>query len=61
MFETLPYPVFCVEPAGGNEVTLVAAAATSATELFTPGGNDTLTCPIAAGAVIFPLAHLFGA
>lgn len=48
-------------PVGYFVVPLVAAAATSATELFTPGGNDTVTCPVAAGAVIFPLAHLFGA
>ena len=48
-------------PLGYFLVPLVAAAATSATELFTPGGNDTVTCPIAAAAVIFPLTHLLGA
>ncbi len=48
-------------PVGYFVVPLVAAAATSVTELFTPGGNDTATCPIVAAAVIFPLTHLLAA
>ena len=48
-------------PVGYFGIPLLAAAATSATELFTPGGNDTVTCPVVAAAVIFPLTHLLGA
>lgn len=48
-------------PVGYFVVPLMAAAATSVTELFTPGGNDTVTCPLVAAAVIFPLTHLLAA
>ena len=45
----------------GYAITSLAAAAVSAlTELYTPGGRDTFTCPIAAMAVILPLEALFG-
>lgn len=45
----------------GYLVTAVAAAVVSAlTELYTPGGMDTITCPLAAMAVILPLETAFG-
>ena len=45
----------------GYVLTALAAAAVSAlTELYTPGGMDTFTCPVAAMAVILPLEALFG-
>ena len=39
---------------------LVAAAATTYTELCTKGGLDTVTCPAVAMAVIIPLTKLLG-
>ena len=48
-------------PAGSCLViALAAAAATTLVEMCTKGGNDTVTCPAAAMAVILPLAHLMG-
>lgn len=40
-------------------VAALAAAATAAVELFTLGGFDTLTCPLAAASVIVPLSLLW--
>lgn len=36
------------------------AAAAAVTELYTPNGMDTITCPLAAMAVLLPLTALFG-
>lgn len=41
-------------------VALATAAASAATELYTPGGYDTITCPLCATAVMLPLLSLFG-
>ena len=42
-------------------VTATAVAVVSAaTELVTPNGLDTITCPLAAMAVLLPLVRLFG-
>lgn len=38
----------------------LVAAATAATELYTPGGYDTISCPFCAMAIMLPLVHLFG-
>ena len=35
-------------------------AVAAATELYTPNGMDTITCPLAAMAVLLPLTALFG-
>lgn len=40
-------------------VAALAAAATAAVELFTLGGFDTLTCPLAAASVIVPLSVMW--
>ena len=39
---------------------LLVAAATAATELYTPGGYDTVSCPLCAMCVALPLLHFFG-
>ena len=39
---------------------LVTAAVSAAVELYTPGGMDTITCPLAAMAVLLPLVRLLG-
>ena len=39
---------------------LLVAAATAATELYTPGGYDTISCPFCAMCVALPLLHFFG-
>lgn len=39
---------------------LAVAAVSAAVELYTPGGYDTFTCPIAAMTVMLPLLHIFG-
>lgn len=39
---------------------LAVGAATAATELYTPGGFDTITCPFCAMCVALPLLHFFG-
>ena len=45
----------------GIIVTSAATAAVSAfTELVTTGGNDTITCPLAAMITLIPLTYLFG-
>ena len=48
-------------PPVGIAVTSVCTAATAAAaELYTPNGMDTITCPLAAMAVLLPLTALFG-
>lgn len=49
----ISYPLLIVTAAA---VAVVSAA----TELVTPNGLDTITCPLAAMAVLLPLVHLFG-
>lgn len=39
---------------------LVTALVSAVVELYTPGGMDTITCPLAAMTVLLPLAALFG-
>ncbi len=39
---------------------LLTAAVTAYVELITTGGNDTVTCPLAAMAVLLPSVYLFG-
>ncbi len=39
---------------------LVTAAVSALTELFTPDGMDTMTCPLAAMAVLIPLVQVLG-
>lgn len=39
---------------------LLTAGTASAAELYTPGGHDTFTCPIASMLVLILLLHLFG-
>lgn len=39
---------------------LVTGAVSAAVELYTPGGMDTITCPLAAMTVLLPLVALFG-
>ena len=38
----------------------VVAAVSAAVELFTRNGMDTITCPLAAMAVLLPLVYMFG-
>lgn len=45
---------------GCGLTALIAAAVSAAVELYTPGGYDTITCPVAAMTVMLPLLHLFG-
>lgn len=42
-------------------IALLTAAASAAVELYTRNGFDTVTCPLAACAVILPLVKVFGA
>ncbi|HEY8500927.1 MAG TPA: phosphatidate cytidylyltransferase [Clostridia bacterium] len=42
-------------------IAVLTAAASSAVELFTRNGMDTVTCPFAAAAVLLPLLYLWGA
>lgn len=39
---------------------LPVAAVSAVTELYTPGGYDTFTCPISAMFTLLPILHLFG-
>ncbi len=39
---------------------VVTAAVSAVVELFSLSGNDTITCPLAAMAVMLPLLHLLG-
>lgn len=41
-------------------ISVVTALVTALTELFTKGGYDTITCPLAALAVLLPLVYVFG-
>lgn len=41
-------------------VSAVTAAVAAAAELFSLRGNDTITCPLAAMAVLLPMLHFFG-
>ena len=41
-------------------IAVLTAAVCAVVELFTRNGMDTLTCPLAAAAVILPLVHLWG-
>lgn len=41
-------------------VAIVTAAVSAIVELYTLNGIDTITCPLAAMAVLLPLVHLFG-
>ena len=38
----------------------VTALVSAAVELYTPGGMDTITCPLAAMCTLLPLTALFG-
>ena len=38
----------------------VTASVCTVVELYSMGGNDTITCPLAAMAMLLPLVHLFG-
>ena len=49
-----------LSPAGIFLSAAVTAAAAAATELYTPNGMDTITCPLAAMAALLPLVALFG-
>lgn len=42
-------------------IAVLTAAVTSAVELFTRNGMDTVTCPFAAAAILLPLLRLWGA
>ncbi|NLL43817.1 MAG: phosphatidate cytidylyltransferase [Firmicutes bacterium] len=42
-------------------ISLVTAAVSAVVELYTKGGMDTLTCPLAAALVLLPLVRLWGA
>lgn len=41
-------------------ISVVTAAVCAVVELFTKGGMDTLTCPIAAAAIMIPMIRIFG-
>ena len=41
-------------------IAVITAAVTAYIELITKGGNDTVTCPLAAMSVILPLTYIFG-
>ena len=46
---------------GGIMITALATGAVSAAvEVYTPGGMDTISCPLAAMAVLLPLTAAFG-
>ncbi len=49
-----------IVPVGYLLIPVLAAAVSAAIELYTPGGFDTLTCPLGSAAVILPLVHLLG-
>ena len=49
-----------LSPAACVLTALSAAAAAAVSELYTPGGYDTITCPLSAMAVIVPLVYLLG-
>lgn len=41
-------------------IAAATAAVTAIVELYTKNGMDTLTCPLAAAAIMIPLVHLWG-
>ena len=41
-------------------IAAVTGAVCAVVELYTKGGMDTITCPLAAAAVLIPLVHLWG-
>jgi phytol kinase len=41
-------------------VSVLTAAVCAVVELYTKDGMDTLTCPLAAAAILIPLVHLWG-
>ena len=41
-------------------ISLVTAAVSAVTELYTSNGMDTITCPVASMIVLLPLMYLFG-
>ena len=41
-------------------IALAVAAVSAAVELYSMHGMDTITCPLAAAAVLIPLIHAFG-
>lgn len=45
----------------GLFIALLTAVVCAVVELYTRNGMDTLTCPLAAAAVILPLVHIWGA
>ena len=47
-------------PLGYPVTAFITAAVTAVVELYTMHGLDTVTCPLAAMAVLLPLVHLFG-
>ncbi len=47
-------------PIGWFMTSVSVAAVSAATELITPDGMDTVTCPFAAMVVMVPLMYLFG-
>lgn len=49
----LPFAAYMVIP-------LLTAFASALTELYTPNGMDTISCPLAAMATLLPLTALFG-
>ncbi len=49
-----------MSPVGMAVTATCTAAVAAAVELYTPNGMDTITCPLAAMAVLLPLTALFG-
>jgi len=45
---------------GGLVTAFITAQVAAIVELYSRGGNDTFTCPLASMAVLLPLLHLFG-
>jgi phytol kinase len=41
-------------------VSAATAVVSAVVELYTKGGMDTITCPLAAAAVLIPLTYLWG-
>lgn len=45
---------------GAFVTAFITAQVAAVVELYSKGGNDTFTCPLASMAVLLPLMHLFG-
>ena len=41
-------------------ISLIVAAVSALTELYSKNGNDTVICPLSAMLILLPLIHLFG-